>query len=400
MLEPIADVVITSEERLHVYLIGSPDVAVPPRNYGGVEYILGLLVALLAQLGHKVTLFAGHGSSVEGVRCVSLLREKSVVGGRAIFTREVAHAELARQFILGEMREHPRWQRKTVVHFHTDAVLPVGSLPCVVTAHNGPRMMLPAYYQQSDTRWAPLPTVVGISAANAVECRAAGLSVPGYIYSDVPIGPILNGASLTKGGFRGVKRYVAFLGRLDEDKGAATAIQWLKTFNNGNPPEERLTLLIAAKRPDTPEAQSYFENEVQPHLGEEVIFLGPIGGQDKIDFLSKALALVFPIQWQEPFGLVPVEAMAAGTPVICRPLGGVRETVEDGVSGFWVHTPKEAVRAIRRVLAGDISREACQAQAQRFASGMTPAYERLYEELLSGLTSQEAFARVRDAGLI
>ena len=154
-------------------------------------------------------------------------------------------------------------------------------------------------------------------------------------------------------------------------------------YNEGKFAEERLSLLIAAKRPDTPEAQAYFSETVEPFLGEEVVFLGPIGGQEKIDFLSRAVALMFPIQWQEPFGLVPVEAMAAGTPVIARPFGGVRETVADGISGFWVDTSEEAVRAIERVVIGDISREACQAQARRFESGMTERYLEVYERLLA-----------------
>ena len=86
--------------------------------------------------------------------------------------------------------------------------------------------MLPVYFEECSV--APLPTIIGISAANAVECRAAGLDVAEYIYSDVPVAPIIEGASRSKGSFRGVGRYVAFLGRLDADKGAGTAIQWVR----------------------------------------------------------------------------------------------------------------------------------------------------------------------------
>ena len=373
---------------MHIYLICSPDVAVPPINYGGVELVLAPFAAELAKRGHSVTLFAGEGTHVDGVRCKSLLHPRSVIGSRQIFTREVAHAELVRQFVVREMHEHPDWEAETVVHYHTDAVLPVGHLNCVATAHNGPRMTLPYLFQGCAERWAPLPTVVGISAANTVACRAAGLQIGMYIYSDVPIQPIVEAASPSKGGFRGVKRYAAFLGRLDADKGAGTAVQWTKAFNVGKSNEECLTLLIAAKHPDTPEAQAYYREEVEPFLGSDVLYLGPIGGQDKIDFLSKALVLLFPINWEEPFGLVPIEAMAAGTPVIARPFGGVRETVENGVSGFWVYSQREAVAALAKVLAGDIKREACIAQARKFESGMVTAYIELYERLLGSSTAE------------
>jgi glycosyltransferase involved in cell wall biosynthesis len=367
---------------MFIYLIGSPDVSVPPTNYGGVELVLAPFAAGLAANGHVVTLFAAEGSHVAGVRCINLLRHRPVIGDRQIFTREIAHAELARQFILNELVQHPEWQTQTLVHFHTDAVLPVGNVPCIVTAHNGPRLTLPVLLQDCEERILPLPTIVGISASNEAECRAAGLETSGYIYSDVPLTETIEHARPTKGGFRGISNYVAFLGRFDSDKGAGKAIKWVRRYNEGKVEEEQLTLLLAAKPADNAAAQIYFKEEVEPHLGDKVQFIGPIGGLEKIEFLSKALALLFPIQWQEPFGLVPVEAMAAGTPVIARPLGAVRETVADGISGFHVNTTVDAVQAIAQVVAGEISREDCQAQARRFETGMVEAYEILYRELL------------------
>lgn len=368
---------------MHIYLIGSPDVEVPPTNYGGIELILALFASGLAERGHTVTLFAGPGSAVEGVRCISLLPQKAVIGDRQIFTREIAHTELARQFILREMVEHPEWIGEVVVHFHTDATLPVADVPCVVTTHNGPRLTLPALFQECQERTDPLPTIVGISASNEVQCRASGLQMSGYIYSDVPVATIIEQASPVKGDFCGVNRYVAFLGRFDADKGAGDAIRWTLAFNQGKPAEEQLKLLIAAKAPDNSAAQAYYAAEVEPFLDENIQFIGPIGGSSKIEFLSKASALFFPIQWQEPFGLVPIEAMAAGTPVITHPMGAVIETVVNGKTGFWVDTTEDVVVALERVMAGEISREDCQAQARKFESGMVNAYEELYQSLLA-----------------
>ncbi len=365
---------------MHIYLIGSPDVAVPPQDYGGIELILDPFAEALAR-EHTVTLFAGPGSNVAGVRSINLLKPSLVSGDRQIVTREIAHAELARQFILNELVAHPEWICETVIHFHTDATLPVDNLPCVVTAHNGPRLTLPALFQDCEARTLPLPTIVGISVANMEQCRQAGLDVPSFIYSDIQVAEIIENASPTKGGFRGTDNYVVCLGRFDADKGFGTAIRWVTEYNNRHQ-DEQLTLLIAAKAPDNAAAQAYYNAEIEPFLGDKIQFIGPIGGSDKIEFLSKALALLFPINWEEPLGIVPVEAQAAGTPVICIARGGVRETVLDGVTGFWVSSIEEAVRAIERVLNGEISREACQSHSRLFETGMVDNHIQLYQRLL------------------
>jgi glycosyltransferase involved in cell wall biosynthesis len=370
------------ERRMNIYLIGSPDVAIPPDNYGGIELVLAPFATGLAAKGHQVTIFAAEGSNVPGVRCVALLPAASVIGDRQIFTREIAHAEMARQFILRELEQHPEWQNETIVHYHTDAALPISDLSCVVTAHNGPRLTLPVLFQSCNERSLPLPTVVGISAANMEQCRQAGLDVASFIYSDIQVAEIIGNASPTKGGFRGIDNYVVCLGRFDADKGFGTAIHWVTEYNNSHQ-DEQLTLLIAAKAPDNAAAQAYYNAEIEPFLGDKIRFIGPIGGSDKIEFLSKALALLFPINWEEPLGIVPVEAQAAGTPVICIARGGVRETVLDGVTGFWVSSTTEAVRAIERVLNGEISREACQSHSRLFETGMVDNHIQLYQNLLA-----------------
>jgi glycosyltransferase involved in cell wall biosynthesis len=166
-------------------------------------------------------------------------------------------------------------------------------------------------------------------------------------------------------------------------KGCGKAIKWTLAYNEGRSEAEKLKLLIAGKDPDNEEARAYFDSEMAPYLGNSIRFIGPIGGQDKIDFLSRAIALLFPIQWEEPFGLVAIEAMAAGTPVIAKARGGVKETVINGRTGFWVYSTQEAVEAITKVVVGEISREDCQVQARQFETGMVDSYLEIYHSLLA-----------------
>jgi glycosyltransferase involved in cell wall biosynthesis len=170
------------------------------------------------------------------------------------------------------------------------------------------------------------------------------------------------------------ENHVAFLGRISIEKRVDRAIEIAK--------RAKLPLRIAAKV--DPSDRGYFEHVIQPMLDHPLIeFIGEIGLQEKNDFLGNARALLFPIDWPEPFGLVMIEAMACGTPVIAFRGGSVAEVVENGVSGFIVDTIEEAVDAIGRL--GEIDRRDCRAWfEERFQVGrMVDDYLAVYERVIS-----------------
>jgi glycosyltransferase involved in cell wall biosynthesis len=180
--------------------------------------------------------------------------------------------------------------------------------------------------------------------------------------------------------------YLAFLGRISPEKRADRAIEIARQVG--------MPIRIAAKvdRVD----REYFETAIRPLLADPLVdFVGEIGEHDKQDFLGNAFALLFPIDWPEPFGLVVIEAMACGTPVIAFPGGSVPELIEDGVSGFIVGSVEEAAAAVDRV--STLRRENCrQAFLERFtASRMADDYVEIYRRLFDGAegaTAEEATA--------
>jgi glycosyltransferase involved in cell wall biosynthesis len=178
--------------------------------------------------------------------------------------------------------------------------------------------------------------------------------------------------------------YLAFLGRISPEKGLDTAIRVARRAG--------VPLLIAARMPlphtHDPNVRAdweYWENEVQPLLeGKQVELLGQLGGTDKDEFLRNAAGLLFPIRWPEPFGLVIVEALACGTPVLAFGEGSVPELIEDGVTGFVCKTEDELVDAVGRI--SELDRARCRADAERRFSptAMVDAYERVYAEVIGG----------------
>src|SRR5262245_33361237 len=174
--------------------------------------------------------------------------------------------------------------------------------------------------------------------------------------------------------------YLAFLGRLSPEKRLDRAIAIARQVGR--------TLKVAAKI--YPEERDYFHQTIEPLLHEFrpwVEFLGEVGGQEKDEFLGNALALLFPIDWPEPFGLVMIEAMACGTPVIAYRNGSVPEVIEHGVTGFVVDGMEDAVRAVER--AASLSRRRCrEVFEERFsASRMASDYLAVYQRMLAGQPS-------------
>jgi glycosyltransferase involved in cell wall biosynthesis len=330
--------------------------AVPPRLYGGTERVVAHLCDALVELGHEVTLFATTGARTRA-RLVAV-RDKAIRLDEAPLKSDLA----AHLTMLYEVRR--RSGQFDVLHFHIDLLhFPMFEAyagKSITTLHG--RLDLKdlaqvyARWQQfglvsiSDSQRAPLP------GANWLQTVRHGVPAAQYPYQPRPSGG-----------------YLAFLGRISPEKRPDLAIRLAR--------EAGLPLKIAAKI-DAVDSH-YFDAMVKPLLGDPLIeFIGEIGDADKSQFLGQASALLFPINWPEPFGLVMIEAMACGTPVIAWNCGSAPEVIEPGVSGFVVNSEAEALEAIARI--PELDRGAVRAAYERsFTSTvMANAYVDVYTRLL------------------
>ncbi|CAG9180141.1 glycosyltransferase family 4 protein [Cupriavidus pinatubonensis] len=340
----------------------------PPRQYGGTERVVAYLTNELVRQGHDVTLFAS-GDSWTAARLVSCVP-------RALRTDPSVHDWLPYHVM---MLEDVRRQADDfdVLHFHTDMLhFPlVRSLASrtVTTLHG--RLDLP------DLRpfYATFPDMPLVSISREQRRPMPPVNWLGNVYHGLPES-LLSFHAVPRGG------YLAFLGRIAREKRPDRAIEI--AVRSGMP------LKIAAKidRAD----QAYWDAEIAPLVRRHrnVEYLGEIGDREKPRFLGNARALLFPIDWPEPFGLVMIESMACGTPVIAFSSGSVREVLDDGVTGFIVDSVDEAVAAVGRL--GDIDRLdvrrafSARFSAARMASDYVALYRRLCEPLsVNGHTHAE-----------
>lgn len=296
--------------------------SVPPTLYGGTERVVSWLTEELVRQGHDVTLFAS-GDSETSARLVkgcprALWRDPNC---RETTPHHVRLVEL----VAGEAH------RFDVIHFHLDDVhLPtVGRLPCpaITTLHG----RLNPHDQGPLFQAFPLARLVSISDDQRGPIPDANWA--GTVYHGMP--------RELHTYRRGPGSCLAFLGRLSPEKGIEAAVEIAGRAG--------LPLRVAAKI--YPEERSYFENVVDPlfRASPWVEFVGEVGGRTKDDFLGNAHALLFPIAWDEPFGLVMIEAMACGTPVVAFRRGSVPEIVGQGTTGFIVDDVDSAVEAVGQV---------------------------------------------------
>ena len=327
--------------------------SVPPKHYGGTERIVSYLTEELVHAGHDVTLFAS-GDSVTSARLIAPCQ-------RSLRKNERCKDPVAREVLLVDhVVEHVN--EFDLIHFHTGYLhFPVSRylpVPHVTTLHG--RLDLPDVISVFDRfRNEPL-----ISISNAQRRPLPWANWHSTIYHGLP--KDLFTFQPDQGD------YLAFLGRISPEKGEDRAIEIAKRVS--------MPLKIAAKvdRAD----RRYFKREIEPLLTQShVEWVGEISDQQKNEFLGNAYALLFPIDWPEPFGLVMIEAMACGTPVIAYDRGSVPEVMEDGVTGFIVNEIEQAVEAVDRVR--DLSRAGCRGvfekrfTASRMASDYVDAFVRL-----------------------
>ena len=327
--------------------------SVPPRHYGGTERIVAYLTEELVRSGHKVTLFAS-GDSVTSAELVPVTR-------RSFRKNKRATDYLSREVLLMD-HVMQRAGEFDVIHFHTGSLHYLISrhlrVPHVTTLHG--RLDTLEFLRLYE-RFRDMPM---ISISNAQRTPWPCANWQGTIYHGLP-----------QDLFRfhpEPGNYLAFLGRASPEKRVDRAIEIAKGVG--------MPLKIAAKvdRAD----RRYFKREIEALLKDPHIeWLGEISDKDKDEFLGNAYALLFPIDWPEPFGLVMIESMACGTPVIAYACGSVPEVMDDGVTGFVVNDIEQAVEATRRVR--DLSRAKCrEIFEKRFAaSRMANDYINVYTRL-------------------
>jgi len=329
--------------------------SVPPRQYGGTERVVSFLTEELVSRGHDVTLYAS-GDSQTRAELVAIVPHALRPSGQE--ESATAYVALQLERVLGDAG------RFDIIHFHTDhAHFPITrSLKAahVTTLHG--RLDLPelqALYREfrdvpvvsiSDSQRRALPLARWIATVHH------GLPLDKYAFHERP-GDCL-----------------VFVGRISPEKRLDRAIEIAKRSG--------LRLLAAAKI--AVKDREYYEREIRPLMDHPLVtFIGEIDDDQKCELMGKALALVFPIDWPEPFGLAMLESMACGTPVIAWPCGSVPEVVEDGVTGYLVDSVEAAVEAVRRVPQLDRRNVRRRVEARFSAARMADDYLRVYRLLIA-----------------
>lgn len=328
--------------------------SVPPYGYGGTERVVSYLTEALVRRGHEVTLFAS-ADSITAAELVS-------IGRKSIRLHGPCQDAVALHLCLLEEVFRCR-ERFDLIHFHTDylhfPMLRREAVPSITTLHGRLDIseLVPLYREYTDI---PL-----VSISNHQRLPLAWANWQGTVYHGLP-------ASLYEAS-EALGTYLVFLGRVSPEKGLDSAIAIAE--RSGMP------LKIAAKIDAVD--REYFEFVIKPLLGRrEIEFIGEVNEREKNDLLKNAYALLFPIDWPEPFGLAMIEAMACGTPVIAFRRGSVPEVIGEGKSGFIVDTVDDGVAALAQVPA--ISRRGCRRYfEERFTDAqMAHRYEVIYDQLI------------------
>ena len=328
--------------------------SVPPTLYGGTERIVSYLTEELVRQGHEVTLYASGDSQTSArlVACVprALRLDEEVID-------PIAHGIVELERVFADAHEYD------IIHWHVDYLhFPVSrrlTVPGLTTLHG--RLDIPDL-QPIYAEFTEMPVV---SISNDQRAPLPSANWIGTVHHGLPLDEFAPS--------RDVGDYLAFLGRMSPEKRADRAVEVAH--------RTKMPIKLAAKV--DPADQEYFEREIEPLLEHDrVEYVGEIGGHEKMELLNHARALLFPIDWAEPFGLVMIEAMACGTPVIAYRSGSVPEVIEHGVSGFIVDDIDGAVEAVGRL--DELDRATVRATFEkRFTvDRMARDYVRLYEDLI------------------
>lgn len=338
---------------LKIAIIADPQLPVPPLLYGGIERIIDMLIKGFVQRGHNVTLFAHKDSKTEAK--LYAYKDQSCQGKIAF----IKHSWLINKVLFIEKFD--------VVHCFGRLSYLLPQLPFRTT-----KLMS---YQREPTlrqikkalKLSRKNTLAFTGCSDYISEKISHYALSFTVYNGVPLGTfsfkehIKNDAPLI------------FLGRIEPIKGTHIAIK--VALETGR------KLLIAGNIPDG--YADYFENEIKPFLSEQIQYIGPVNDVQKNELLGKAAALLMPIQWNEPFGIVMAEALACGTPVIGFNRGAVPEVVKHGLNGFICNSIADMVASIKRI--NEINRENVRKDVEdRFSSEViVEAYLKLYHKLIN-----------------
>ncbi len=341
--------------RLRIAQLAPLHESVPPKLYGGTERVVAYLVEELARRGHEVTLFASGDSTAS-------------VPLRPIWPVSLRLAGLSRYghdyHLMMVAEAYKDASEFDIIHSHIDywnfPLARLVSTPTVATLHGR--------LDQSETHpvWQNFADIPVVSISNYQRRPLPQLNWVGTVYHGLPRNLLRFNP--------GPGKYLAFLGRISPEKRPDLAIEIARRAG--------IPLKIAAKVDEAD--REYFEAKIKPLLASpDVEFIGEINEKEKNDFLGQALALLFPIDWPEPFGLVMIEALACGTPVIARPCGSVPEILRHGVTGFIANEVEELVDAVKRI--DQISRLRCREEFEsRFTVEiMATNYEKVYWRVIT-----------------
>jgi glycosyltransferase involved in cell wall biosynthesis len=356
-------------KQMRIALVAPLAEAVPPKLYGGTERVVSWLAEELVRQGHRVALFASAESET-AAELVSCAPQSLRLAG----IRDHLGSTLA---MLGEVRR--RADEFDIIHFHVD-LLPQAMFQdfahkCLVTLHGRLDLpdALPLYRAYPEM---PLVSISNAQRRPMPPCANWLATIPhGLIPHVCPYNPAGGG-------------YLAFLGRISPEKRPDRAIEIAKRAG--------IPLKLAAKV-DAADIE-YFKSEIEPLFDHPLVeFIGEIGESQKSAFLGKARALLFPIDWPEPFGLVMIEAMSAGTPVIAWPNGSVPEIITDGVSGRIVDSIEAAAEAARQAVHMDRGKVRAEFERRFTAKRMAADYITAYRLLLARAS---AASRLREPPVV
>jgi glycosyltransferase involved in cell wall biosynthesis len=337
---------------MKIALVAPPWVAVPPIAYGGTEAVVDRLARGFVREGHEVTLITtGDSTCPVNKRWVFDVAQTDRMGTVSVELRHVLFAY-----------EHV--QDADIVHDHS-LIGPVHAATAgfdnVVTTNHGPFDPESSDTYRHIADRIPILAISHHQASTATGIRIARVIHHGIDNEKFPLG-------------QGDGGYLLFLGRMSPDKGAHRAIRIAR--------EAGVPLIIAGKLREAGE-HHYFNALIAPHLGPDVSYVGEANEPQKIELLSRALALINPIKWPEPFGLVMIESLACGTPVLTFPEGAAPEIVDDGSTGFLCKSDEDMVEAVARI--PSLDRQLCQKVAgERFSTErMVRDHLQLYDDVLA-----------------